>query len=116
MKALQQKAWSFLRRPTPVWGMAFLLVGSVAVFIFGPALRTERQRAVSVDGVVERKEISAWDSRYGSRIFYFVVVRQKSGETVRVLVDRPAYERARSGMPARKAAGEQWPHIGEAAR
>lgn len=110
MNALLQRIWSFLTATASVC-TALLLTGLVVAGIFEPAYWEKRERSVSFDGIIERKEIGP-GGRFSAR--YFVVVRQENGKTVRFQVDRSTYDRARVGMRARKAAGEQWPHIGEA--
>jgi hypothetical protein len=107
MNALLQRVGSFLSRTAPVWSTALLLTVLVAG-IFASAYEAAHERAVSFDGIVERKVRSPKGS-------YFLIVRQRNGDEIRFRVEPWTYDRARVGMPAHKAAGEQWPQIGEAA-
>jgi hypothetical protein len=72
---------------------------------------------MAFDGVVERKESPAHESRYyGSRLSYILVIREKTGDLIRFKVPRAIYERAVVGMPVRKKAGESWPTLGTQTR
>jgi hypothetical protein len=83
------------------------------LFVFLPAQRTGRRQALAFEGVMEKKEILAIESKYGSSLKYILIVRDKTGKLVRFGVPRAMYERALVGMPVRKEAGEPLPTLGQ---
>jgi hypothetical protein len=93
----------------------FAVAAFLVVFLLLPAQCAGRRQAVDFDGVVEKKEIVASESRYGSRLRYVLIIREETGELVRFRVPRAMYERALVGMPARKKPGEPLPTLGEGA-
>jgi hypothetical protein len=82
------------------------------VVVFLPAQRAGRRQALTFEGVIEKKEIRASESRYGSHLRYVLIIREKSGELVKFQVPQTMYARALRGMPVRKEAGEPLPTIG----
>ena len=85
----------------------------LSLFVLLPVQSARRRQAVAFEGVIAKKEIPSTESRYGSRLRYVLVIRERSGRLVRFRVPRALYERAVVGMPARKKAGEPLPPIGK---
>ncbi|HEX5718553.1 MAG TPA: hypothetical protein VF179_20495 [Thermoanaerobaculia bacterium] len=83
------------------------------VFVFLPAQRAGRRQALTFEGVIEKKEILASESRYGSHLRYVLIIREKSGELVKFQVPRTMYACALRGMPVQKEAGEPLPTLGQ---
>jgi hypothetical protein len=112
MKSTLQRIRTFLTLCASVGALALMLTVPF-MMVFLPRYQAERMQAVSVDGFIEGKEMTFGGFKSVSHFRYFVIVRQKTGGPIRLRVTRSMYEEARVGMPARKAAGEQWPHIGK---
>jgi len=82
------------------------------VFLFLPAQGAGRRQALAFDGVIEKKQMIARQSKYNPGVRYVLIIRNETGELVRFRVTRAMYERALVGMPVRKKAGESWPTFG----
>lgn len=110
-----------LRRPPPLaWRVLVVTLATLAtaavlsLYVLLPAQRARRHQAVAFEGVIAKKQILSSESRrYGSRLRYFLVIREETGELVRFRVPRAMYERALVGMPVRKEAGESLPTMGQ---
>lgn len=108
----QTRPPSPLRRALSLVGLSLLLAALLG-FLFLPARCAGRRNAIAFNGVVERKEIVALESRRGSRLNYFLHIRDEGGELIRIAVPREIYDMAVVGTPAHKKTGESWPTLGK---
>ena len=86
----------------------------LSLYVLLPAQSARRRQAVAFEGVIAKKQILSSESRiYGSRLRYFLIIREETGELVRFRVPRAMYDRALVGMPVRKDAGDTLPTVGQ---
>ena len=111
-----EKPSSPARRALVVILAALATAALLWMFVFLPAQSAGRRQALAFDGVIEKKQAVADQSKYSPGVRYILIIRKETGELVRLQVSRAMYERARVGMPVRKKAGESWPTVGTGER